>query len=148
MYELTNVTKTYDQTRALLDTVQLPIGWGAASPTATGTGVAVVALGWLMTALAATLGAPFWFDVLKKVIEVRSTIKPSAQAPEQPAAPASPPAPKPSLALDNEALAAAVASMAARNAENDVDSCAGHAPGQYDETPDDELPVATGGVGT
>jgi hypothetical protein len=29
-------------------------------------------LGWLLTALAASLGAPFWFDVLDKIIAVRS----------------------------------------------------------------------------
>jgi hypothetical protein len=29
-------------------------------------------LGVLLTALAATLGAPFWFDVLKKLINIRS----------------------------------------------------------------------------
>jgi hypothetical protein len=34
------------------------------------------ALGWLLTALAASLGAPFWFDLLNKIIVVRSTVKP------------------------------------------------------------------------
>lgn len=29
--------------------------------------------GWLLTALAASLGAPFWFDMLNKIITVRST---------------------------------------------------------------------------
>jgi len=29
-------------------------------------------LGWLLTALAASLGAPFWFDILKKIITIRS----------------------------------------------------------------------------
>jgi hypothetical protein len=28
-------------------------------------------LGWLLTALAISLGAPFWFDLLKKVINIR-----------------------------------------------------------------------------
>jgi hypothetical protein len=32
--------------------------------------------GWVMTAFAVTLGAPFWFDVLGKLMVVRSTIKP------------------------------------------------------------------------
>ena len=30
-------------------------------------------IGWLITALAITLGAPFWFDILKKVVNVRNT---------------------------------------------------------------------------
>ncbi|MDV6330754.1 hypothetical protein [Asticcacaulis sp. 201] len=33
-------------------------------------------MGWLMTAFAVTLGAPFWFDVLSKLMTVRSTLKP------------------------------------------------------------------------
>lgn len=30
-------------------------------------------LGWIMTALAISLGAPFWFDLLKKIVNVRSS---------------------------------------------------------------------------
>ena len=33
-------------------------------------------MGWLMTAFAVTLGAPFWFDILSKLMTVRSTLKP------------------------------------------------------------------------
>jgi hypothetical protein len=36
----------------------------------------LVLVGWLMTALAVSLGAPFWFDSLNKLITVRSTVKP------------------------------------------------------------------------
>ncbi len=32
-------------------------------------------LGWLLTALAASLGAPFWFDILNKIITIRSAGK-------------------------------------------------------------------------
>ena len=32
--------------------------------------------GWLVTACAVSMGAPFWFDVLNKISVVRSTIKP------------------------------------------------------------------------
>jgi hypothetical protein len=38
-------------------------------------------LGWLMTGLAISLGAPFWFDVLNKFIVVRSTVKPQEKSP-------------------------------------------------------------------
>lgn len=37
---------------------------------------ALIVLGWLLTAIAATLGAPFWFDTLNKVMVIRSTVKP------------------------------------------------------------------------
>lgn len=40
-------------------------------------------LGWLVTALAITLGAPFWFDVLNKFMVVRSTVKPHEKSPEE-----------------------------------------------------------------
>jgi hypothetical protein len=40
-------------------------------------------IGWLITALAATLGAPFWFDMLNKVMVVRSTVKPHEKSPEE-----------------------------------------------------------------
>jgi hypothetical protein len=32
-------------------------------------------LGWLLTALAASLGAPFWFDILNKIVTIRSAGK-------------------------------------------------------------------------
>jgi hypothetical protein len=40
-------------------------------------------LGWLLTAFAATMGAPFWFDVLNKVMVIRSTVKPHEKSPEE-----------------------------------------------------------------
>lgn len=41
-------------------------------------------LGWLLTALAISLGAPFWFDMLNKLIVVRSTVKPKEKSGEEP----------------------------------------------------------------
>jgi len=32
-------------------------------------------LGWLITALAISLGAPFWFDLLNKLMTLRGSIK-------------------------------------------------------------------------
>ena len=40
----------------------------------------LVFVGWLMTALAVSLGAPFWFDSLNKLIVVRSTVKPQEKS--------------------------------------------------------------------
>jgi hypothetical protein len=41
-------------------------------------------LGIFLTALAVSQGAPFWFDLLNKVIVIRSTIKPHEKSPDQP----------------------------------------------------------------
>ncbi|MDX6382686.1 MAG: hypothetical protein QOK48_259 [Blastocatellia bacterium] len=40
-------------------------------------------IGWLVTALALSLGAPFWFDMLNKFIVVRSTVKPKEKSPDE-----------------------------------------------------------------
>ena len=39
--------------------------------------------GWLMTAVAVSLGAPFWFDVLNKIMVIRSTVKPFEKSPAE-----------------------------------------------------------------
>jgi hypothetical protein len=43
-------------------------------------------LGWLLTALAATLGAPFWFDMLNRVISIRAAGKAPEEQPKPPKA--------------------------------------------------------------
>jgi hypothetical protein len=61
-----------------LETLGLPIGWPKGfhpKPE--------YIIGWLLTAFAATLGAPFWFDVLNKVMVIRSTVKPHEKSPEE-----------------------------------------------------------------
>ncbi len=56
----------------------LPIGWSdrAAGPplsplSATGWVWGSRVVGWLLTALAVSLGAPFWFDLLNKLVNIR-----------------------------------------------------------------------------
>jgi hypothetical protein len=39
--------------------------------------------GWLVTALAVSLGAPFWFDLLNKFVVIRSTVKPYEKSPAE-----------------------------------------------------------------
>ncbi len=39
-----------------------------------------VLAGWMMTAIAISLGAPFWFDMLNKIMVVRSTVKPQEKS--------------------------------------------------------------------
>jgi hypothetical protein len=65
-----------------VDDLGLPLGWCRQLPTIRALrGVAAAGwwlnkvLGLLLTALAASLGAPFWFDVLGKFVSIRSTGK-------------------------------------------------------------------------
>ena len=51
--------------------LQLPLGWGEAQRPDNGGDWGIAALGWLLTALALSLGAPFWFDLLNKVTSLR-----------------------------------------------------------------------------
>jgi hypothetical protein len=55
-----------------LNKVKLPIGWVALSKS-TAYGWLVRICGWIISAFAITLGAPFWFDVLIKFINIRSS---------------------------------------------------------------------------
>lgn len=83
----------YAAARTALDSLNLPIGWsqGWGAPR-TGTderakgvwnnAIAPI-VGWLLTAFAATLGAPFWFDLLNKIMVIRSTVKPREKSPEE-----------------------------------------------------------------
>jgi len=67
-----------------LQGLQLPIGWpggeesGEYSRRFPGDAFHVFfrLMGWFFTAIALSLGAPFWFDLLNKFMVVRSTIKP------------------------------------------------------------------------
>jgi hypothetical protein len=85
----------FKTTLSQLEGLELPIGWSqpvralmTARLTSGGVssdvlGGVEIALGWLMTALAITLGAPFWFDVLNTIMVVRSTVKPAEKSPEE-----------------------------------------------------------------
>ncbi len=46
-------------------------------------GVMLAVPGWLITALAVMLGAPFWFDILNKLMVIRSTVKPKEKSPDE-----------------------------------------------------------------
>jgi hypothetical protein len=60
-----------------LDALGLPVGWSDGKrPEVTLQHV----LGWILTALAVSLGAPFWFDMLNKIMVVRSTVKPNEKS--------------------------------------------------------------------
>ena len=40
-------------------------------------------LGWIITAFAVSMGAPFWFDMLNKIVVIRSTVKPQEKSPDE-----------------------------------------------------------------
>ena len=66
----------------------VPLGWSwtAGDPRAIPldwTAWASKVTGWLLTAVAISLGAPFWFDVLNKIAVIRSTVKPHEKSPEE-----------------------------------------------------------------
>ena len=71
-----------------LQQLGLPLGWGLEDRRVfPGSDVGAWALkvaGWLLTAVAVSLGAPFWFDLLNKIMIVRSTVKPHEKSPEEP----------------------------------------------------------------
>jgi len=55
---------------------QLPVGWGASAESfATAIKRPENWIGWLLTALALSLGAPFWFDMLNRVVTVRHSMR-------------------------------------------------------------------------
>ena len=98
-----DTTKSYDEVSAQLGKIGLPIGWtkqdGTIYPEAqmcpngkspdgknceyTSGALLKVVVGWLVTAFAIMLGAPFWFDVLNRFMVVRSTVKPSEKSKDE-----------------------------------------------------------------
>ena len=64
-----------------ISAASLPIGWSEfPKPDQWPT----LVLGWLITAFAVSLGAPFWFDLLNKFINVRASGKPPEEEPKSP----------------------------------------------------------------
>lgn len=71
---------------ARLDTLGLPMMWNGVIPASATSAQAKLeaigdhawraSFGWLLTALAISLGAPFWFDVLNRIMMIRSSLKP------------------------------------------------------------------------
>ena len=84
--------------------------------------VPAMALGWLVTALAITLGAPFWFDLLGTFMQIRSTLKPAppAAAANGQQGPTAPPADKGGVSGGVAPGAAATSPQAGATAEPDA----------------------------
>lgn len=103
------IRKRYADIRAQLDSMELQLGWtweeaarlgfaardtkGKAIPGMDVTDFQWLAMfaklvGLLMTALAISLGAPFWFDTLNKVISIRTAGRSPTERPKSPEGPA------------------------------------------------------------
>jgi hypothetical protein len=179
----------YERAMSDLDALPIPLGWGSKRPQLRAAGECkeeqnkqkesafkcnvrkawlnwtLPVVGWLLTALAATLGAPFWFDVLNKVMVIRSTVKPYEKSgPEgsedrksdrKPAAASGGTPPRTAAGASGTLPSGAAAATAAGAAAS---TTAGGVAGELDddldgcsvevevETPDEHLPPAHGGV--
>jgi hypothetical protein len=66
-----NLAEIPTSVRPFMEVVQPVLGWGQ------------IVLGYLLTALAITLGAPFWFDILNRLMVIRATVKPREKSQEE-----------------------------------------------------------------
>lgn len=73
--ELMGRVEKIDSLYAGIDALSIPIGWTRTNNIEGSNFLEwiFVPLGWLITAFALSFGAPFWFDVLKKFVNMRST---------------------------------------------------------------------------
>jgi hypothetical protein len=69
--DLSELQKLFQEARAQLDATNL-VGWGPNGPNFKSVEL-WVGVGWLLTALAGLMGAPFWFDALKGIVNVRNS---------------------------------------------------------------------------
>jgi hypothetical protein len=73
-----SLTQRIQETTAAVQGLGLPIGWERFTRPASTWEWITVTGGWLATLFAISLGAPFWFDTLNKVVEVRAALSPEA----------------------------------------------------------------------
>ena len=149
----------YAAAKSELEKMRLPMGWSAgwgAPRTREERGikeplrldnlsywedVGAPVLGWLLTAFAAMLGAPFWFDVLNQIMVIRSTVKPHEKSGEEASMDRQPA--RPAALQQPVVIAAAAPHVNVADLAEHVDSCG---VGKGAGTPDDQLPAARGGV--
>ena len=91
-----DLAKQSEAAQEVLDKLPVPIGWSVPEGHTTfdviiatifakdGSGLWAV-LGWIATALAVSLGAPFWFDTLQKLFNVRGAGPKPARSDDSPA---------------------------------------------------------------
>lgn len=138
--------------------VGLPMGWNSFAvdrcfPPGQSWALAllIAATGWAMTAVAATLGAPFWFDVLNKLMVIRATVKPKEKSRDEASEDRARSEPRYGAGPAAFGQRRSALSPLARDADVSTD---GHEDGCLDghDVPDEaithdvELPPATGGI--
>lgn len=111
----------YNEAVDNLESLGVPLGWARANVSAQWPGrvpeaeppslrnwagwLALKVLGLLMTGIAVSMGAPFWFDLLNKMMIVRSTVKPREKSPpEGPVDPPTDPTQPPVILFGNAPL--------------------------------------------
>jgi hypothetical protein len=92
--DMYHAKKVYETAITGLEQSQLHFGWSAADLddlrgvwTHDGRGFLPKLLGFLFTAVALSLGAPFWFDVLNKIVNIRSAGRAPHERSKNPEAP-------------------------------------------------------------
>lgn len=82
------ISEVKDQVQKI-DELGIPLGWKRSWPSTRQDWVTWLVSfrtgfpGFLLTAVAVSLGAPFWFDILNKIMVVRSTVKPHEKSKEE-----------------------------------------------------------------
>lgn len=156
----TATQKNYNDATQALSSITLPIGWTAANnPFVSHKGdsnqywlwkyILVPLLGWLITAFAATLGAPFWFDLLNKVMVIRSTVKPTEKSLDEGSEDRRNNNNQQPIIIAGAAPAGAVPQAVNQGASQDGDSSSDLCDvviSDTNATPDEDLPQTFGGV--
>lgn len=141
-----NAVIEYPAVRAALNDLNLPIGWDGWRLDWSMSGFCsfiLLTIGWILTATAATLGAPFWFDLLNKMMVIRSTVKPHEKSPEEGSEDRQPRSRRKVVMRTSPAYGPAAHSPPD---DEDVDGCS--LDFQWGSpTRDEQLPPSTGGVG-
>jgi hypothetical protein len=84
---LSSHNDTLEHVTAAISSVSLPIGWAEfrwKGLDQTAADILSRFPGWLITALAVSLGAPFWFDLLNKFVNIRGSGKAPEEGPKEP----------------------------------------------------------------
>jgi hypothetical protein len=78
-----DTTETIKALQTRLDALPLPIGWPRKPEPRGVVDYTLMIFGWIVTGLAVSLGAPFWFDLLNKFMVIRATVKPKEKSGEE-----------------------------------------------------------------
>jgi hypothetical protein len=144
------LNKKYSEIKDELQSTPLPIGWTDQQKKQFGDRWYIFLGGWLSTALAASLGAPFWFDMLNRIMVIRSTVKPHQKSPEEASEDrqekAKNPAPPPANGGGQPSGAQMFASPPAPLKTADHDQLDGCDVKVLNVTRDEDLPTAEGGI--